>query len=163
MEAAHSRAWSVLSAAVLIVAASFVFGLVQNAYSSDPLPLGPSSRPVVGSVETPEQLLADQRGGAVVVDSRAHADYVAAHVPGALSVPYDERIDVLETLVSEVPGSTPLIVYCAEGSDPPRDLQGGSRRRGGVTSPCSEAASACGDRPATLRRRELGHDAARGA
>jgi len=57
------------------------------------------------------------RGGqAVVVDSRAHAEYAAGHIPGALSVPLDSPERALADLAAKYPAGQPLVVYC-EGGD----------------------------------------------
>jgi rhodanese-related sulfurtransferase len=56
-----------------------------------------------------EQLLAKVRDGAVtVLDVRPHEEYVAGHLPGALSVPLNE----LESRLAELPHDREIVAYC---------------------------------------------------
>ena len=52
--------------------------------------------------------------GAAVLDVRQPAEYVEAHVPGALLIPLDELADRLD----EVPaaGGVPVVVICRSGA-----------------------------------------------
>jgi 3-mercaptopyruvate sulfurtransferase SseA len=45
----------------------------------------------------------------VVIDTRSRAEYEAAHIPGAISIPYTE----VETRYEELPRTTPIVTYCA--------------------------------------------------
>lgn len=45
---------------------------------------------------------------AVLLDVRPSVEYEAAHIPGALSIPYDE----LEDRLSELPSSKLIVAYC---------------------------------------------------
>jgi rhodanese-related sulfurtransferase len=49
-----------------------------------------------------------ERGDVLVLDVRPAAEYAAAHIPGALSIPLEE----LETRLSELPANTEIVAYC---------------------------------------------------
>jgi rhodanese-related sulfurtransferase len=55
--------------------------------------------------EVQERLRHDE---AILLDVRPSVEYEAAHIPGALSIPYDE----LERRLSEVPTSKLIVAYC---------------------------------------------------
>ncbi|MDL1900535.1 rhodanese-like domain-containing protein [Anaerolineae bacterium CFX9] len=48
-------------------------------------------------------------GSFVVLDVRSHADYLVAHVPGAISLPYAQ---ISEARLREFPDDTLFVVYC---------------------------------------------------
>jgi rhodanese-related sulfurtransferase/DNA-binding transcriptional ArsR family regulator len=56
-----------------------------------------------------EDLLARVRGGSVtVIDVRPRDEYLAGHIPEALSIPVDE----LEARLAELPRTTEVVAYC---------------------------------------------------
>jgi rhodanese-related sulfurtransferase/DNA-binding transcriptional ArsR family regulator len=58
---------------------------------------------------THEELRARAEDGEVVVlDVRPHEEYVAGHIPGALSIPVEE----LAERIGELPEETEVVVYC---------------------------------------------------
>lgn len=48
------------------------------------------------------------RGDVVILDVRPHAEFLAGHIPGALSVPLDQLDDALARL----PKRSPIVAYC---------------------------------------------------
>lgn len=82
---------------------------------TDGLPQIPDlDRPIEVGIAAVKQLF--DAKAAVVVDAREPDEYAEGHIPGALSMPYDEvtgdpaRIESLET------GGKPIIVYCGGGA-----------------------------------------------
>jgi rhodanese-related sulfurtransferase len=84
------------------------------------VPGAPAVSPEIPDADEPRQIqtagvkrLFDSRG-ALIVDARETALYEAGHIPGAVSLPYEEanpdRIDALD------PGGRPIIAYCDGGS-----------------------------------------------
>jgi rhodanese-related sulfurtransferase len=56
-----------------------------------------------------EELVARlERGDVVLVDVRPHREFVAGHIPGALSIPLDE----LEARLTELPAGLDVVAYC---------------------------------------------------
>lgn len=49
-----------------------------------------------------------ERGDVVLVDVRPHREFVAGHIPGALSIPLDE----LEARLTELPAGLDVVAYC---------------------------------------------------
>jgi rhodanese-related sulfurtransferase len=49
-----------------------------------------------------------ERGDVLVLDVRPEAEYAAAHIPGAVSIPLDE----LEARLGELPATTEIVAYC---------------------------------------------------
>jgi NADPH-dependent 2,4-dienoyl-CoA reductase/sulfur reductase-like enzyme/rhodanese-related sulfurtransferase len=49
--------------------------------------------------------------GAVLVDVRSAAEFGRGHLPGALNIPHTE----LRQRLAEIPGSRPVLLYCASG------------------------------------------------
>lgn len=59
----------------------------------------------VGRAELAERAA---RGEVVILDVRPHEEYVAGHIPGALSVPLDQ----LEAALSRLPKRREIVAYC---------------------------------------------------
>ena len=87
-----------------------------------PTPTTPvASQPAIGErlpqtrEEVPRIRLEELRGllassrRIVVIDTRSRAEYEAAHIPGAISMPYAE----VEARYQELPRTAPIITYCA--------------------------------------------------
>jgi len=91
---------------------------------SDPLGLrdAPSGLPEIPDLGRPiqVQLPAVKRffdgGAAVFVDARPREEYEAGHIPGAVSLPYEEAGFDPERLERFDPGGKPVIVYCGGGA-----------------------------------------------
>jgi rhodanese-related sulfurtransferase len=49
-----------------------------------------------------------ERGDVLVLDVRPTSEYVAGHIPGAVSIPLDE----LEARLGELPASSEIVAYC---------------------------------------------------
>ena len=49
-----------------------------------------------------------RKGEVTVIDVRPPEEYLAGHIPGALSIPMDD----LETRIAEIPSNTQVIAYC---------------------------------------------------
>ena len=93
--------------------------------SDDPLapPPGavPSALPEIPAVGRPVKiplavmkLFVDQQA-AMIVDAREPEEFVEAHVPGALNLPYDLVVTDPARLESLDTGGRPIIVYCGGG------------------------------------------------
>ena len=94
------------------------------AANADPMAVGAASdgAPEIPDLDRPIQIdLAAVKqlydaGQVFFVDAREHAEYAAGHIPGAVSLPYDdvasepERLEHLET------GGKPIVAYCGGGS-----------------------------------------------
>src|SRR5439155_27153548 len=65
--------------------------------------LGPDTEQV-----TREELLRRANTGVTVLDVRPAEEYVAGHIPGAVSVPVDELPDRL----AELPAEQEIVAYC---------------------------------------------------
>jgi len=52
---------------------------------------------------------------ALIVDAREPDEFGAGHIPGAVSLPYDEVASEPERLVALDPGGRPIVVYCGGG------------------------------------------------
>ena len=48
-----------------------------------------------------------------ILDARSTADFRAAHIPHAISLPFDLAADLLASMQIELPREQPLITYCA--------------------------------------------------
>ncbi|MEU8679649.1 rhodanese-like domain-containing protein [Streptomyces sp. NPDC048560] len=63
--------------------------------------------------ETPlDVFAAELADGAFVIDVREFDEYVAGHVPGALSLP----LSALDAALGELPADWPVYVICASGN-----------------------------------------------
>lgn len=104
-----------LPSAAAILLAAVVLGLVANAVSGTGVPLVAESAPPGRTIElaAARRLLAD--GGARFIDVRPREDFVAGHIAGAISVPYEERVGRLDSLRRALPRTQPLVVYCGGG------------------------------------------------
>lgn len=71
-------------------------------------------RPIQIGVAAARQFF--DRSAAVFVDARDRDEYTAGHVPGALSLPYDEVVSEPERLQRLDAGGKPIIVYCGGGA-----------------------------------------------
>lgn len=67
--------------------------------------LGPADTEQIGRDEL---LRRAQAGEVTVLDVRPGAEYVAGHIPGALSIPVDE----LAGRLAELPADVPVVAYC---------------------------------------------------
>jgi len=54
--------------------------------------------------------------GAVIIDAREDYEYAEGHIPGAISMPYDEVSAEPERLANLDAGGRPIIVYCGGGA-----------------------------------------------
>lgn len=52
----------------------------------------------------------------VLLDARPHHDYLAGHIPGALSLPYDDIASCFEPLQMKLTRAQPILTYCS-GAD----------------------------------------------
>jgi rhodanese-related sulfurtransferase len=93
---------------------------------SDPMAVGldetASDLPQIPELERPVQIgiealkrLVDA-GAVVVLDAREASEYSAGHIPGALSMPYDEVSGEPERLQSVGASGRPIVVYCGGGA-----------------------------------------------
>ncbi len=52
------------------------------------------------------------QGELFVLDGRPEAEYLAAHIPSALSVPIGDAEQAIDTILSRIPTEAPVVVYC---------------------------------------------------
>jgi rhodanese-related sulfurtransferase len=71
------------------------------------------SRPLTVKLPTVLKFVAAR--AALVVDARDHDAFVRGHIPGAVSIPYDEAAGDPTRLGALDPGERPIIVYCSGG------------------------------------------------
>jgi rhodanese-related sulfurtransferase/DNA-binding transcriptional ArsR family regulator len=67
--------------------------------------LGPADGQEVTSAELRARA---EAGGVLMLDVRPAEEYLAGHIPGAVSIPVDE----LAERIAEVPGDVEIVVYC---------------------------------------------------
>jgi rhodanese-related sulfurtransferase len=88
---------------------------VAPARASEPLPVIPElDRPINIQLDATKRLF-DHRA-AVFVDAREADEYDEGHIPGALSMPYDEVSSDPGRLERLDAGGRPIIVYCGGGA-----------------------------------------------
>lgn len=68
------------------------------------------------SLSEAEDLFAREETAVLFVDSRNREEYAAGHIPGALSLPLEERIGGLAEDDLSIPFTKTVVVYC-EGGD----------------------------------------------
>lgn len=76
----------------------------------------PVVAPVVERVSVQEARELLEVGAATFVDARASAHYVAAHIPGAVSLPADDAESLLDMQSLPIPPQGQVITYCEGGS-----------------------------------------------
>ena len=126
-----------LRQALLIVAVSGMLGIISNALAPWGIPWiarprvlaaapdslllkanglrrgsGPDSLPVPLSITLAQAKMLFDRGQAVFVDARPPYEYVEAHIPGALNIPWEE-IEYYAAEVESLPRDSTIVVYCA--------------------------------------------------
>jgi rhodanese-related sulfurtransferase len=99
--------------------------IAAKASGADP-PAGPpptqAALPVIPESERPRTVdlpLVTQfveAGAALVVDARESAEFADGHIPGAVSIPYDDAVRDPAPLARLDPRGRPIIVYCSGGS-----------------------------------------------
>jgi rhodanese-related sulfurtransferase len=94
--------------------------------SSDPMAVGTAGgaqglpeipdldRPIEIQLAAIKQLF--DAGAAVLVDAREPDEYAAGHIPGALSMPFDEVTAEPEKLENLETGGRPIVTYCGGGA-----------------------------------------------
>jgi rhodanese-related sulfurtransferase len=48
----------------------------------------------------------------VILDARGHGEYEEGHLPGAVSLPYDEFMNHYAEVIDKVPMDSPIVCYC---------------------------------------------------
>lgn len=84
-------------------------GLGLRAQSSSQTPTDPLAVPRISQADF-KALLAT--GDAYVVDVRSAVTYAAGHIPGAVSVPYDEMLDRADDVLERA-GKRAVVTYCS--------------------------------------------------
>jgi rhodanese-related sulfurtransferase len=88
---------------------------VDLAAASSDLPVIPDlDRPIQIGIDAVKSLI--DADAAVVVDAREPDEYAEGHIPGALSMPFDEITAEPEHMESLETGGRPIIVYCGGGT-----------------------------------------------
>lgn len=77
---------------------------------------GEAGQPAVERVSVEEARSLLEHPEVSFVDARADAHYLAAHIPGALSLPADAAEDMLELQSLPIPPEGEVIAYCDGGS-----------------------------------------------
>lgn len=106
----------------VVVALAAVLGLGINGIRSDGIPIAftmeagafpnlvvPVNVPVI-EIQQARELF--ESGEGIFLDARYGEDYELGHVPGSLSVPYDQVDQNLPLLLDQLPQGPPLVVYC---------------------------------------------------
>jgi len=101
-----------------IVLFSILIALMSNQVRSDGIPLvRPSTSD--GSAQNGEHIISLQsvveklgEPGIIILDARPPEDYREGHIPGAISVPYDEILEKPEPFLHELPLDQEIIAYC---------------------------------------------------
>lgn len=76
----------------------------------------------VQSISLSEAKKAFDEHGAIFIDSRNEKEYDAGHIPGAVSIPWEEfEIDATE-YVHRIPVGSPIITYCGGGCESSAEL-----------------------------------------
>jgi len=92
---------------------------------SDPMAVGLGSQtalPEIPELDRPVEInlaavkLFSDAAGAVIIDAREDYEYAEGHIPGAISMPYDEVSAEPERLADLDAGGRPIIVYCGGGA-----------------------------------------------
>ena len=93
---------------------------------SDPMAVdvaaGSSDLPEIPDLDRPIQIGLDavkrlvDADAAVIVDAREADEFAAGHLPGALSMPYDEVSAEPERMENLDAGGRPIVVYCGGGA-----------------------------------------------
>jgi 3-mercaptopyruvate sulfurtransferase SseA len=79
----------------------------QAANGSETLPQTREEVPRITLDELRDQLASPRK--MVLIDTRSRTEYEAAHIPGAISMPYAE----VEARYRELPRATQIVTYCA--------------------------------------------------
>ena len=83
---------------------------------------GSSDLPEIPDLDRPIQIGLDavkrlvDADAAVIVDAREADEFAAGHLPGALSMPYDEVSAEPERMENLDAGGRPIVVYCGGGA-----------------------------------------------
>lgn len=99
---------------LLLVAAALVACQAGSPSTPAAVPIEVDALPQT-SEEVPRITLDELRGllasprRVVVIDTRSRAEYEAAHIPGAISMPYAE----VDARYRELSRTTPIVTYCA--------------------------------------------------
>lgn len=109
------RTWGV--AAIIVLGGCFI-GLLVNLTLVCGTPASPAGRsdsaarvyPVPVTLAEVRALAAEQ---AVLLDARPRPLFLAGHLPGARSVPYEEVVGGGLTLEDRLPHDRPLVIYCS--------------------------------------------------
>ncbi len=114
--------WRVLTRSAAIVVIGAALGLLSNALHPMGLPLSLSDvegpgvpRSVWDQVDRVEpdeaQRLWEERS-VIFVDVRDTSDYVEAHIPGSISLPYHEFTTAYPLIREQFPEHEPILIYC---------------------------------------------------
>lgn len=89
-----------------------LFALVQTVAEAHLADVAVAADAVLGSPEdaiTREELIRRlDAGGVTLIDVRPHEEYLAGHIPGAISVPLADLVDRL----AELPAAHEIVAYC---------------------------------------------------
>lgn len=104
-----------VACAAAILVAGIALGLSANALSDAGIPLVKTVAPLGRTISLADAHSLFVTGDAQFVDARPHEDFVVGHVTGARNVPWAARAVRLDALLSEVPRTRPIVVYCDGG------------------------------------------------
>ncbi len=122
------KSWFTRCAVLLLVPAALaaVDGVVRPAALSTPpaatTKATTTSTTPPGSTATPAAEIHDAAwlsaqidAGAAVVDARPREEFLAAHVPGAVSLPFAEFSTGRPQALDFLPTDSPIVIYCSGG------------------------------------------------
>lgn len=116
------RFWAVVTRCAAIVAIGSALGLLSNALHpmGVPLTLHHAKHPgiplrvwnAVEKVPPPRAHALWKQQSVIFVDVRDTSDYVEAHIPGSISLPYHEFTTAYPLIREQFPEHEPILIYC---------------------------------------------------
>jgi rhodanese-related sulfurtransferase len=107
-----------ITARLVVIAATILASTASIADQAGPAPSQPASAPAAAGASlpsiSPQALLERQAKGdasVFVLDVRTPQEFAAGHVPGAVNVPYDQ----VASQLAQIPKDKDVVLYCKSG------------------------------------------------